>query len=335
MRSLTLLLGLLATVAGAAAGEPGPYPGQTLPGLEPQIFAPGLVSTGLHERDLVVHPGGDTIWFGVIAGPLYTVMETRRQADGWSAPRQASFHRDRTFVCFEPALSADGQRVLFLSNRAAPGQEQGEGWANQNLFQCRRLPDGSWSEATALPAPVTSDAGEFFPSLAADGTLYFTREVGGASAVWSAEREGDGWAEPVRIEGAVNLTDAVYNTWCPPDEAWLLGCVGGHEDNLGPADYWISFADGQGGWLPAVNLGEPFNGPGLRAMSASLSPDGRCLFFSSRRQTVAAPAADQPLTQGDLLAAHGEPGGGSLDIWWVDAAVLDRWRPDAARGSRK
>jgi hypothetical protein len=107
----------------------------------------------------------------------------------------------------------------------------------------------------------------------------------------------------------------------------MVGCVGGHAENLGPADYWISFRGADGTWLPAVNLGEPYNGPGLRAMSMSLSPDGHYLFFSSRRVTVDGPGEDEPLTRADLLAQHGEPGGGSLDIWWVDASVLDAWRP--------
>ena len=38
-------------------------------------------------------------------------------------------------------------------------------------------------------------------------------------------------------------------------------------------------------------------------------------------------ADDEPLTRTDLLAGHGEPGGGSLDIWWVNATVLDNWQP--------
>jgi len=280
----------------------------------------------LHERDLLVHPDGLTIWYGVMAGPLATVFETRLLDGHWTAPAQAPIHADRAFACFEPTLSADGGRALFLTNRAAPGQEQGTGWTNQNIFECRRGPDGSWSEATALPPPVTTDDGEYFPCLADDGTLYFTRDTADGSGVWMAEPAGDGWSEPVKLAGAVNITDRVYNVYCAPDESWMVGCVGGHEDNLGGADYWISFNDDQEGWSSAVNLGEPFNGPGLHAMSVSLSRDGKYFFFSSRRVTVLQPAADEPLTQADLLAAHGEPGGGSLDIWWVDARVLERWR---------
>ena len=326
MRVLSILLLLSATTV-MAQSPGGPYLGQRPPGMEPEMFAPGVVCTGLDERDLLVHPEGRTIWYCVSARPLYTVFETRLVDDRWTDPMQAPFHTDRDFACFEPTLSADGQRVLFLTNRAAPGQEQGAGWANQNIFACRRQSDGSWSEAAAMPSPITSDDGEYFPCLVTDGTLYFSRDVAGVSGVWMSEPAGEGWSEPVKLAGAVNITDQVFNTYCAPDESWMVGCVAGHADNLGTADYWISFRDEHGAWLPAVNLGEPFNGPGQGARSVSLSPDGKYFFFSSSRVTVDQPAAHEPLTLSDLLAAHGEPGGGSMDIWWVDARVLERWRP--------
>lgn len=336
MRGVTtviLVLAALATtpLATAALAEvgfaQGPWLGQEPPGTEPVIFAPGLVSTGLHERDILVHPDGRTIWYGTMAGTIVTVLETRLVDGRWTEPAQVPFHTDRTFACFEPTLSANGRQVLFLSNRAAPGQEQAAGWGNQNLFRSRRTAAGGWSEPEAVPAPVTTDAAEYFPCLATDGTLYFTRQEGETQAVWSAEPDGDRWAEPVKLPAEVNITDHVYNVYCPPDESWISGCVADHPDNLGPVDYWISFRGEDGAWLPAVNLGEPYNGEGLRANSVSLSPDGRYFFFASHRVTVPRPADDEPITRADLLAGHGEPGGGSLDIWWVDAAVLEGWRP--------
>ena len=330
MRNLmTSALVFFAPAAPATAGDgfaTGPWLGQDPPGTEPVIFAPGLVSTGLNERDILVHPDGSIIWYGTMAGAIVTVLETRLVDGHWTEPVQAPFHADRAFACFEPTLSPDRQRVLFLSTRAAPGQEQGTGWANQNIFMAHLLESGAWSAPEAVPAPVTTDAAEYFPCLAKDGTLYFTRQEGESQAVWSAEPDGDHWGDPVKLPAEVNIPDHVYNVYCPPDESWICGCVAGHEENLGPVDYWISFR-GEDGWLPAVNLGEPYNGEGLRANSVSISPDGRFFFFSSRRVTVTRPADDEPLTRTDLLAGHGEAGGGSLDIWWVDAAVLDHWRP--------
>lgn len=303
----------------------GPYLGQAEPGLEAVVFAPGVVSTGMNERDLLVSRDGRTIWYGFMGQGLVTVMETRLEGKFWTEPVPVPFHRDQDFVCFEPALSADGQTVLFLSNQAAPGQEQGRGWANQNIFRSR-LVDGAWSEPAALPGPVTTGNAEYFPSLAGDGTLYFSREDGqGHTAIWSAEPEGDGYAEPNPLPETVNLGEANFNATVAPDESWIILCVNGHPDNQGVSDYWISFR-GEDGWAPAVNLGEPFNGPGLRASSASLSPDGRFLFFSTNKTNTEKFFQNDPITRERLMAFQASFGNGSTDIWWVDVEAIKSFR---------
>lgn len=302
----------------------GPYLGQDPPGLKPRIFAPGIISTGLLERDINISHDGNTIYFGVMDLGLVTVMVTRQVDGRWTQPVSAGFHPDRQTACFEPTFSADGHTVFFLANQAAPGQTAGPGWTNQNIFTSKST-DGHWSPPVALPGPVTSSAAEYFPSLAADGTLYFSREDGeGHPFLWSADPIEGGYAEPVRLSELVNVGTSCYNAFVAPDESFLIACVAGHEDNLGPADYWISFRDDQGAWQSARNLGELFNGPDSRASSAFLSPDGQYLFFSSSRVS---PFEGERLTRADLQNIHAGPGNGASDIWWVSAEVLDRYRP--------
>lgn len=314
-----------AIAAGNGPGFPrltGPYLGQNPPGVRPELFAPGVVSTGLTERDIAFSPDGARVLFGVMDLGLVTLLESWLEAGVWTEPTTAAFHADPDFACFEPAFSADGRTVVFLTNRAAPGQEQGPGWSNQNLFRST-FDGGRWSEPAALPAPVTTDAAEYFPSLAADGTLYFSREdENGHAYLWSAEPDGEGFAEPSRLLESVNRGTSTYNAFVAPDESFLIACVAGHEENLGPADYWISFRDAAGQWQAAVNLGERFNGPGLRASSASLSPDGKVLFFSTTRPDPALGPLPERWTRRELLRRHALPGTGSSDIWWVDASVL-------------
>ncbi|MEN8005810.1 MAG: hypothetical protein ABFS42_02300 [Candidatus Krumholzibacteriota bacterium] len=301
----------------------GPYLGQEPPGLEPVVFAPGIVSTGMNERDLLVSGDGGTIWYGFMGQGLVTIMETRLTGGRWTEPAPVPFHRDGEFFCFEPTLAADGQRVLFLSNRAAPGQEQGQGWANQNIFSSR-LVNGVWEEPEALAAPITTSAAEYFPSLAADGTLYFTREDDqGQAALWAAEPLGNGFGEPRRLPATVNVGQANYNGTVAPDESWLLFCVNGHPENLGNSDYWISFREEKGSWGPAVNPGDPFNGPGLRAASGSLSPDGKYLFFSTNKTEN---NTKDKIKRENFLKLHKDNTNGSTDIWWVDVDVLDKFR---------
>jgi len=313
----------------AAPGWPhtaGPWLGQDPPGHQPELFAPGLVSTGLNERDILFSADGRTLWYGVMAQGLVTILETRLEAGRWTEPATVPFHTDPAFACFEPTLSADGKTVLMLANRAAPGQEQGTGWANQNIHLAR-LVDGRWSEPVALPGPVTTAGAEYFPSLAADGTLYFSREdAQGHPALWAAEPSATGFGEPTRLDDRVNVGADNYNATVAPDESWLILCVGGHPDNVGDVDYWISFREPSGAWRQAVPMGDKFNGPGQRAASASVSPGGEFLFFSSNRTRLEEYFPDGRLTRQGLLDLHTGPGGGSADIYWVDAGVLEQFR---------
>jgi ribosomal protein L24E len=60
--------------------------------------------------------------------------------------------------------------------------------------------------------------------------------------------------------------------------------------------------------------------------SCYVSPDGRCLFFASAKQDETA-ATDGTKTLRQLREAGNRPRNGNLDIYWVDAALLERLRP--------
>lgn len=72
-----------------------------------------------------------------------------------------------------------------------------------------------------------------------------------------------------------------------------------------------SFRGPDGGWSEPVNLGAEVNSDELD-YCPMLTPDGRYLFFSRRR-------SDPP--------GSGWPGVISGDVYWVDAAMIERLRP--------
>ncbi len=55
----------------------GPYLGQKLPGMEPEVFAPGIVSTGLATRDVALTPDGEELYFSVTIGGRTMIMVSR------------------------------------------------------------------------------------------------------------------------------------------------------------------------------------------------------------------------------------------------------------------
>ena len=303
----------------------GPYLGQEPPGLEPEIFAPGIVSTGLATPDVAMTPDGSELYFAVTLGGRTMIMETHQQDGVWTEPAVAPF--SGRFLDIEPAISPDGERFFFLSTRPQAGQEEKSGWVYQDIWVMDRE-GGTWSEPYNLGPPVNSDAPEYFPSVTTDGTLYFTREgEDRVSATWRSRFVDGGYAEPEILGPEVNCGTNRFNVFIAPDESFAIVPNIGREDAIGGADYYVVFRSDDDTWSEPINMGPAINQPEGREWSASLSPDGKYLFFMSSRTygETKNPLTSKSIT--DLLQLSTEPGWGSSDIWWVSAEVIEQLRP--------
>jgi hypothetical protein len=303
----------------------GPYLGQEPPGLEPEIFAPGIVSTGLQTRDIAMTPDGNEIYFSVTLGGRTMIMVTR-QVDGvWTEPAVAPF--SGRFLDIEPAISPDGRRFFFLSTRPQPGQEEISGWVYQDIWVMDREGE-DWGEPSNLGAPVNSDAPEYFPSITNDGSLYFTREgEDGVSATWRSRLVDGAYTEPEMLGPEVNCGSNRFNVFVAADESFAIVPTLGREDGLGGVDYYVVFRSEDDTWSEPVNMGAAINQAAGREWSASLSADGKYLFFMTSRAygDTTVPLAAKSIT--DLLDLSTQPGWGSSDIWWVSAEIIEQLRP--------
>ena len=302
----------------------GPYLGQKLPGMTPEVFAPGIVSTGLNTRDIAITPDGKEIYFSVNVGSytFFTIMVTRERNGAWSRPEVMKHMEDPRWINGEPCISADGKRFFFFSNRPDKGEEKGD----EDIWVMERAGD-SWGEPANLGMPVSSAAPEFFPSLTRDGTLYFTRrEESGIEHIFRSRLKDGKYQEPEKLPPQVNSGQTRYNAFVAPDESYIIVPVYGRKDSLGATDYYVSFRDPGDTWSEAVNLGDKINTPGGSEYSASVSPDGRYLFFMSSR----IPPMEQwpkKLTAAWLRRLAAEPGNDNASIYWIDARVIDALRP--------
>jgi hypothetical protein len=313
----------------------GPYLGQTPPGAKAELFAPGLVSTGMTERAVAVAPDGREIYYELAFGRVATIMVTRLEEGRWSEPAVAPFASDLGFFHFEPCLSADGRRILFLSNRPRAGERPLPGWGHQNIWASDRGSDGRWSEPYDLGAPVNSDEAAFYPSLTRDGTLYFTRSKAGGEnpRIMRSRPEAGRYGEPEELPAEVNGRGKPYNAFIAPDESYLIACVDERDDSLTPGtpNYYIFFRGEDDRWSEGVNLGPEVNLPGAAASAPYVTSDGRYLFFGSnwRKEPAALPGI--PMTSSRLFELFCGPQNGGSDVYWIDAAVL----PALGRGQAK
>ncbi len=343
--------------APAKAPSPtGDYIGQTPPGATPELFAPGIVSTGLYERDIAMTPDGNEIYFGVITAGDVAIAFTKRVNGVWTTPEIAPFCSDPAILNLEPHVTPDGKRFLFLSTRPKEGQEKKPGWVYQDIWAMDRAGD-TWGEPYNLgspadkDAPVNTDAPEYYPSATRNGTLYFTRDVteNGKSrslvhrsqAIAVVHSEGWYYGTPEILPPEVNASDHQFNAFIDPDERYLVFCIANDKRNIGPCDYYVSFRSEEGVWTGPVNMGELINTPENTVGSPYVSPDGRYFFFASTRrarpvtarQTGAAgqPGAGAPVrTYETIQEMETKPQNGNSDVYWIDASFIDTLRPKPA-----
>ena len=310
----------------------GPYLGQTPPGPKAALFAPGIVSTGMTERAIAVSPDGREIYFELAFGRIVTIMVTKLEAGGWTEPAVAPFASDGLYYHFEPCLSADGRKMFFLSNRPGAGNEPKPGWGYQHIWASDRRADGVWGEPYDLGPPINSAEAEYFPSLAADGTLYFTRSKasGEKPMIWRTRMTEGKYQTSEALPAAVNEQGIPYNAFIAPDEGYLIACVDGRKDSLTPGqpNYFVFFRDKDDRWSEGVNLGPEVNSPGAAASAPYVTRDGNYLFFGSNRVKPFDFSA-RPATSRRLLDYFSGPQNGSTDIYWIEAAFLAKLRPAA------
>ena len=151
----------------------GDYLGQNPPGARAELFAPGIVSTGVYERDLAMTPDGDELYYCAVLGSydFAAIRVTGGEEGQWTEPRVASF--SGRWEDIEPAISPDGALFLFASFR--PRQLDTERREDSDIWMIERTEEG-WGEPYNPGPPINTEGSEFFPSITADGTLYFTRD---------------------------------------------------------------------------------------------------------------------------------------------------------------
>jgi len=270
----------------------GPYLGQMLPGLNPTLFAPGIVSTGGNfEFSIAFSPDGREIYFTrrkTLDG-LNTMMVCRREKDGWTAPEEAAFCKG--FASNEPHIIADGKKMYFGCKRQRPGEELAE---YGNIWVTERTENG-WGE------PRFHSRGMYVSSTR-NGDLYMTDvTMAAGGGIIKYPLAGGIYGAPEKLPGAVNEPVWASHAFIAPDESYIVF----DSDNRpggqgGEGDLYVVFRNPDGSWSDAFNLGDTINTPGTN-FCPMVSPDGKYLFYSASR-----------------------------DIYWVSTEVIQRLRPGAA-----
>jgi hypothetical protein len=273
----------------------------------------------MFTRDVAITPDGKEIYFCVAIGSYtYSTILYTRQVDGrWQAPEIVPFSGGPGVLDFEPALSADGNRLYFLSTRPDGDEPVGD----QDIWMVERDGQGEWGQPQNLGEPINTDGGEFFPSLTRDGTLYFTRNAPGSglNKIYRSRLVDGIYQEPELLPEQVNCGTNRFNAFVAPDESYMIVPAAGMSDAFDGVDYYIVFRNSEDQWSEPLNMGEKINLDNARGWSPYVSPDGRFFFFMATR-TQEIEEADWNYSR--LKELYTSSGNGNADIYWVDAGII-------------
>lgn len=315
---IILLTGLFFIACNSQPQLSGLYFGQTPPLESPILFAPENVNDGIATRDITFTPDCKEIYFGKNMGnsTFSTILCCKETENGWTKPEVVSFAQDPKHIFIEPFITSDGSKLFFVSNM---GQEiTATNRFITDIWVADRM-DEDWGKPYKLDTTINSPHPEFYPTLADNGNLYFTREIDRQNFIYKSELKNGKYQKPVLLPEQVNCGRARFNTTIAKDESFMIIPTIGMPDSYGGTDYYISFYNKNKGWSDAQNMGEQLNTATTHQYSASFSPDGKYLFFMSARTKI---DNIEKLTYQTMQQLHNSPESGNSNIYWIKADFI-------------
>jgi len=271
----------------------GPYLGQKPPGMTPDVFAPGIISTQATEGGSSFSPDGQLYLFARARSDQDGILMMEQIGGVWSKPRLAPFSAGKHDWDF--MLSPDGKTVFVASARPL---HKGESPTEDYQIWVSERTDKGWSEPWLLPPPVYSGQHDSYPSVTEDATLYFfsNRDGGfGRGDIYKSTKQDDGYTEVVNEGPPVNTEYHEVDPYIAPDESYLIFCSD-RPGGYGKADIYVTFRKADGTWSSPVNMGDRVNSPHQEYIPY-VTPDGTYFFFTTNKT-------------------------GNRDIYWVDATWI-------------
>jgi Tol biopolymer transport system component len=273
----------------------GPYLGQKPPGMTPEIFAPGIVSTVENQEFAgTFSPDGKEFFFTkVIEAPNKHIMYTTIKDGKWTEPSLSPI----SYECSEaePHISPDGKKLFYASRRPLPGNT--EVASSSNIWISNKS-GNSWSKPYLLENPFKDNNFLMYVTSSNNGTIYFRSRRG----VFLSRFIDGKYAEPEFLPEEINAPTKGNHPYIAPDESYIIfDTIRNPPAGFGSSDLFISFRKSDGSWTKAVNMGEIINSEGYE-VTPSVSSDGKFFFFESDKA-------------------------GSMDIYWVDAKIIEELKP--------
>lgn len=275
-----------------------PYLGQKHPGVIPEIFAPGIVSSDQPEHGYVaISPNGKEIYWSKISPDFQqgAIWFSEWRNGCWTEPKIAPFSSaELRDLC--PVFSTDGCKLYFTSMRPIEGKK------GYNLWVTNKNKD-AWEQPIPLSS-VINHGRESGCSVTVDGSLYFMSWQEGdfnSCDIYFSQFQNGQYLKPEPLASSVNSDSIETTPFISADGSYLLFSSRRGSAGFGGFDLYVSFKRDDNTWSEAINLGSTINSQ-ANEWFPSVSPDGKYIFYNSGKD-------------------------GNDDVYWVDAKIVEQLRP--------
>jgi Tol biopolymer transport system component len=272
--TLTFLCGIPATAADKATA--------------PQVFAPGVISTG-NEFALTFMPDGRTAYFTRRdqAKKVNHIYESHLVNGTWQTPVAVPFSSD-DWSDLDPSMAPDGKRLFFISTRPRPQSDaMASDKKDMDIWYVDRE-TSAWATPVWIKA-VSSTGKEGSPTVTRDGTLYFFSDRDAKpdqDSIYVSKSVNGEYTAAVKLPSTVNSGVYDASPYVAPNGKTLL-FYSTREGGTGGGDLYVSFFN-HGQWQQAINLGKAVNTTEWE-YNPCVSPDGKTLYFGRSRQIYEIP----------------------------------------------
>ena len=255
--------------------------------VEPELFAPGVISTPDDDLNAAFTPDQRTVYFTKSSpqNRIGVIFVSHLRGARWTSPEVAPF--SGRYSDYDPFVTPDGAHIFFISNRPKPDSASTKPQRTFDIWVVDKTADG-WSAARSAGSRVNTDAQEFYPTVSASGTLYFSssRPGGkGAGDIYRSRFVDGHFTEPESLGDSINSPQHDGDPFIAPDESYIIFASYGRPDDLGrgsaAGDLYISENVG-GVWTKARHLDAGINSAAWDYCPI-VSPDGKYFYFSSYR----------------------------------------------------
>jgi hypothetical protein len=274
----------------------GQYLGQKPPGITPEIFAPGFVSTKEYgELNSVFTKDGNEFYFSRrgVPGKFSTIMVTRQANGKWCNPEPVNFSGIKDDI--DLFITPDGKSMIYCSYDKEINNAKSR--PNHDFWISKRAGE-KWSSPMPFAKEAISEFEDYYPVVTDNGNLYFNSQRGGPGTndIYISRYLNGNYTKADKLPEPINTLYREFDAFIISNESLMI-FSSDKPGGYGGSDLYISQKRSDGSWTEPRNLGKSINSESSE-YGAALTPDDKYLFFTSNRN-------------------------GSEDIFWISTEIIE------------